>query len=78
MSIIGLAASRDSHGFAYALMAAGGLALSVPFAIATAAPSLGALFARLGLGRIPEEAEPPHASLALRLSPAESGAARML
>ena len=48
-------------------MTAGGLALSVPFAVATAAPLAGILLARTGVGRIPEEAEPPIALLLLRL-----------
>ena len=39
-------------------MAAGGLALSAPFAVVTAAPLAGALLSRRGIGRIPEETAP--------------------
>jgi membrane glycosyltransferase len=55
------------HNIGYALMGAGGLALSVPFAVATASPLIGRLFTRWGIGRIPEETEPPASLAALRL-----------
>ena len=58
--------------FGYALAAAGGLALSIPFAVATAAPWIGAVFARLGVGRIPEEITPPNALLELQLPAVEA------
>jgi membrane glycosyltransferase len=66
-AVIGGVATTAPGDIGYALMAAGGLALSVPFAVATAAPSAGTLLARFGLGRIPEETEPPTVLLPLRL-----------
>src|ERR1019366_8659510 len=44
-----------------------GLILAAPFAVATASPLLGSLFARIGVGRIPEEIAPPTVLLPLRL-----------
>jgi membrane glycosyltransferase len=43
----------------YALLIAGGLLLSVPFAVLTATPNLGRTLLRCGLGRLPEETSPP-------------------
>jgi membrane glycosyltransferase len=51
----------------YALFIAGGLALSIPFAILTARPGFGRLLVRLGIGRLPEETAPPQALAALAL-----------
>ena len=42
-----------------ALLIAGGLALAVPMAVVTAAPGTGRLLAGLGIGRLPEETNPP-------------------
>jgi len=41
------------------VLIAGGLALSVPFCVATSRPSVGQFLARLGIGRLPEETDPP-------------------
>ena len=43
----------------YALFLAGGPALAIPLAVVTAWPALGSLFARIGIGRLPEETAPP-------------------
>jgi membrane glycosyltransferase len=51
----------------YALFIAGGPLISVPLAVATAAPSAGRLLARIGLCRLPEETAPPAEMLALGL-----------
>jgi membrane glycosyltransferase len=51
----------------YALFLAGGPALSIPFAIATAWPTFGSFAARTGIGRLPEEVMRPAVLLALRL-----------
>ncbi len=53
---------------------AGGLALSIPFAAATAAPWAEALLARFGVGRIPEESGPPTVLTPLRLPAMEVSA----
>jgi membrane glycosyltransferase len=42
-----------------ALLIAGGLAVSIPLAVFTASPSVGTFFARVGIGRLPEETAPP-------------------
>jgi membrane glycosyltransferase len=54
---------------------AGGLAVSIPFAVITAMPSVGLALARVGIGRLPEESTPPQALAALSL-PALAAAAR--
>jgi membrane glycosyltransferase len=59
----------------YALLIAGGPALSIPLAVVTARPSVGRLLARLGIGRLPEETAPPQALTALAL-PAVAAATR--
>jgi membrane glycosyltransferase len=41
------------------VLLAGGLVLSVPICVLTARPSLGRALARLGVGRLPEETDPP-------------------
>jgi membrane glycosyltransferase len=67
VAILAAIATKMPHNIGYALMGAGGLVLSVPFAVATASPWIGRLFTRWGVGRIPEETEPPAALVALRL-----------
>jgi membrane glycosyltransferase len=50
-----------------ALLIAAGLALAVPLAVVSAAPLVGRLMLRLGLGRLPEETQPPETLRALTL-----------
>jgi membrane glycosyltransferase len=66
VAVIGIVAATRPADIGYALMAAGGLALSVPFAVITAAPRVGKWLSRLGIGRIPEETAPSAALAALR------------
>jgi membrane glycosyltransferase len=47
------------------LLIAGGLALAVPMAVVTAAPRVGRLLARFGIGQLPEETDRPEILLAL-------------
>jgi membrane glycosyltransferase len=68
LAVIGLVSATTQGGLRYALVAVGALALAVPFAVVTASPRVGALLARIGVGRIPEETEPPSALSALRLA----------
>jgi membrane glycosyltransferase len=62
----------------YALFIAGGLLLAVPLAVVTAMPAVGSALVRVGLGRLPEETDPPPTLCALALpalappSPGES------
>ena len=51
----------------YALFVAGGLVLSIPFAVLTAAPGLGRALVRVGFCRLPEETAPPAELAALAL-----------
>jgi membrane glycosyltransferase len=60
--------------YAFALIA-GGLAVSIPFAVVTAMPGVGHALARIGIGRLPEESAPPAAMAALSL-PALAAATR--
>jgi membrane glycosyltransferase len=60
--------------YAFVLIA-GGLAVSIPFAVITAMPSVGLALARIGIGRLPEESAPPKALAALSL-PALAASAR--
>jgi membrane glycosyltransferase len=65
----------------YALFLAGGLVLSIPFAVLTAAPRLGHALVRLGFCRLPEETAPPAELAALGLPAIEistAAAARRL
>lgn len=66
--VIGTVWINAPHYLPYALFAALGLALSIPFAVATASLAFGRLCARLGLWKLPEESEPPPMLLALKIS----------
>jgi membrane glycosyltransferase len=66
-TILAVVASKAPNDIGFALLGSTGLILAVPFAVATASPLIGALFARIGIGRIPEENEPPIALLPLHL-----------
>jgi membrane glycosyltransferase len=65
LAMIGLVAVTRPGEIGYALLAAGGLALSAPFAVVTAAPWVGTQLSRLGVARIPEETTPSAALLRL-------------
>jgi membrane glycosyltransferase len=52
------------------------LALSIPLAVVTAWPAVGRTFARIGVGRLPEETEPPAPLRALGLPAIELAAGR--
>jgi membrane glycosyltransferase len=77
-TVLGVVAVKSPNDFGFALMGTSGLILAAPFAVATASPLMGALFARIGIGRIPEENERPAALMPLRLPAmgAQSPAAR--
>ncbi|HEY2135923.1 MAG TPA: hypothetical protein VGH49_08535 [Xanthobacteraceae bacterium] len=64
---IALMAATHPAAIAYALPLAGGLALSIPLAVITASPAVGALLLRTGIGRLPEETAAPVALDALAL-----------
>jgi membrane glycosyltransferase len=66
-TILAVVAAKAPNDVAFALLGSTGLLLAVPFAVVTASPRIGALFARLGIARIPEENEPPAVLLPLHL-----------
>ena len=69
---IALLAMTHPSAIPYALFLAGGPALSIPFAIATALPAVGRFFVRCGIGRLPEETAPPPELRALALAAVEN------
>jgi membrane glycosyltransferase len=73
---IGLLAVTQPAAIPYALLLAAGPALAIPLAVVTALPAVGRTFARLGIGRLPEETEPPSALSALALPAVELAARR--
>ena len=71
-TLIGLAplvllAAAAPSAVPYALLIAGGPLVSIPLAVATAAPALGRALIALGLDRLPEETLPPPELRALEL-----------
>jgi membrane glycosyltransferase len=59
IAMLGLLALTQPSAIPYAFFIAGGLALSIPLAVITSKPKLGQAFTRVGIGRLPEETEPP-------------------
>jgi membrane glycosyltransferase len=72
--VIGVLAMTHPATIPYALFLAAGPALAVPLAVVTAWPAIGLMFARIGIGRLPEETAPPSELSALAL-PAIAAAA---
>jgi len=70
-TVLGVVALKSPHDFGFALMGTAGMILAAPFAVATASPLIGRLFAKLGIARLPEENETPHALKPLRLPAVE-------
>jgi membrane glycosyltransferase len=70
-TVLGVVALKSPHDFGVALMGTAGMILAAPFAVATASPLIGRLFAKLGIARLPEENETPHALNPLRLPAVE-------
>ena len=64
---IALLAATHPAAIVYALPLAAGLALSIPLAVITARPAVGAALLRAGIGRLPEETAAPLALDALGL-----------
>jgi membrane glycosyltransferase len=71
LTIVALKAPQD---FTFALMGAAGLVLAAPFAVITASPWLGRLFARIGICHLPEEKIVPETLAPLRLPAIEVNA----
>jgi membrane glycosyltransferase len=66
-STVSLLALTVPGAIPYALFVAGGLLLSIPYAVITASPMLGRALVRIGLCRLPEEMAPPREMAALEL-----------
>lgn len=78
VSVLTMLAIFQPSGVFYAAFIAGGLAISIPFAVLTSLPSVGRAMIRLGLARIPEELNPPEILTNLGLSALElSGRVRV-
>ena len=60
-------AVKNPAAIPVACLIAGGLALAIPLAIISAAPLVGRAMLRVGLGRLPEETQPPEMLRALAL-----------
>lgn len=71
LTIVALKAPQD---FRFALLGAAGLVLAPAFAVVTASPALGCLFARIGICHLPEEKIVPAALEPLRLPAIEINA----
>ncbi len=67
LATMGLLAVTVPSAIPYALFIAGGLVVSIPFAVVTAAPRLGRALVRVGFCRLPEETSPPRELAALDL-----------
>ena len=59
LSTLALVAATHPAALPYALLIGGGLALAIPFAVATSSPLAGETLTALGLGRLPEETHAP-------------------
>jgi len=72
LACLGMLAATAPAAIPYALLLAGGLALAIPLAVVTASPAVGRALVRTGLGRLPEETNPPAALRALALPAVEA------
>ena len=64
---IALVAATHPAAIPWVAILAGGLCLAVPLATVTSSPQVGAVLARIGIGRLPEEIDPPPVLRALAL-----------
>lgn len=78
VACLGVLAVAAPSAVPYALLMAGGLALSIPLAVITASPAVGRVLLRLGVGRLPEETAPPPILRTLALPALEAVAGRPL
>jgi membrane glycosyltransferase len=75
--VIGAVWLKNPQYLPYALFAALGLAISIPFAVTSASVGLGRLCTRLGIWQLPEEKQPPAMLVALKISAIETPASPM-
>jgi membrane glycosyltransferase len=69
---IGVIALMAPASLGYEFIAVAGLLLAVPVAVVSSSRAIGDVLARIGLGRIPEETNPPATLLPLRLPAVEA------
>jgi membrane glycosyltransferase len=74
--ILAVVCIKAPHDLGFVLLGSTGLVLAAAFAVVTASPLLGTSFARIGIGRIPEENDLPAVLLPLNL-PAVEGSASL-
>jgi membrane glycosyltransferase len=72
LGAIGVLALTHPSAIPYALFIAGGPAIAVPLAVVTAWPGFGRTCARIGIGRLPEETDPPAPLRGLELAAIEA------
>jgi membrane glycosyltransferase len=72
--VLAVAATKAPNDIAFVLLGTTGLILAAPFAVATASPLTGHLFARIGICHLPEEKEVPATLAPLRLPAIEANA----
>jgi membrane glycosyltransferase len=73
-AVLAVAASKAPNDIGFVLLGTTGLILAAPFAVATASPLIGRLFARIGVCRLPEEKAAPAVLLPLELPAIEVNA----
>jgi membrane glycosyltransferase len=74
IAVLTIVAHKSPQDFTFALMGAAGLVLAPAFAVVTASPTLGRLFARIGICHLPEEKIVPETLAPLRLPAIEVNA----
>lgn len=74
VAVIGTVWLKSPQHLPYALFAALGLAISIPFAVASASAGFGRLCTRLGFWQLPEERQPPDILRALKIPALEHAA----
>jgi membrane glycosyltransferase len=73
-TVLGVVALKSPNDLGFALMGTVGLIFAAPFAVATASPLIGRVFAQLGVARLPEEHAHRDALVPLRLPAIELSA----
>ena len=74
LAVLAIAATKAPNDIGFVLLGTTGLILAAPFAVATASPLLGHLFARIGICHLPEEKEISATLAPLRLPAIEAAA----
>jgi membrane glycosyltransferase len=70
--VLSVLAMTEPSAILYVIFLAGGPAVAVPFAMISAWPGVGTFSVRIGIGRLPEETDPPNELRALALPAMEN------